>query len=200
MFAGLGVDRRALLRSALLLAGASAVLDSVAAIGQAAADSPLRYDAADMALLSAVADRILPRCDTVGALDVGVPALFEGLMANWASPATRTAMAGVLAAINALAPAGRPFASLPQDRQVALLTAHDAAALAPSTGPRASPFGPPPAADPAYQTFKQLVLTLFYLSEPALTQELAYTHVPGRWDPSVPVTPATRPEGGPGMF
>jgi hypothetical protein len=195
-----GMDRRALLMRALLLAGASASLGACDMIGLAGADSPFRYSAEDMALLSAVADQFVPRGDSVGALDAGVPALFEGLMANWAAPATRQMMAGVLAAINALDPQGRDFAALPAADQAALLTAHDAAALAVDPDGRGSPFGPPPATDPAYQRFKQLVVTLYYLSEPALTQELAYTHAPGAWVPSVPVTPETRPQGGPGMF
>ena len=194
------MDRRALLMRALLLAGASASLGACDMIGLAGADSPFRYSAEDMALLSAVAEQIVPRGDTVGALDAGVPASFEGLMANWASPETRETMAGVLAAINALDPQGRDFAGLPAADQTALLTAHDTAALVPDPAGQGGPFGPPPATDPGYQRFKQLVVTLYYLSEPALTQELAYTHVPGAWVPSVPVTPDTRPQGGPGMF
>lgn len=195
-----GMDRRALLMRALLLAGASASLGACDMIGLAGADSPFRYSTEDMALLSAVADQFVPHTTTVGALDVGVPALFEGLMANWAAPETRELVAGVLAAINGLDPDGRDFAALPAADQTALLTAHDAAALAPDPNGHGSPFGPPPATDPAYQRFKQLVVTLYYLSEPALTQELAYTHVPGAWVPSLPVTPDTRPQGGPSMF
>ena len=34
------------------------------------------------------------------------------------------------------------------------------------------------------------------LSEPGMTQELAYEHAPGAWQPSIPVTPETRPAGG----
>lgn len=195
-----GMDRRALLVRALVLVGASASVGACDMIGLAGDDSPFRYSAEDMALLSAAAEVIVPHTETAGALDVGVPALFEGLMANWATPETREAMAGVLAAINALDPDGRDYAALPQAEQLSLLSVHDLTALAPVEGARVDPLGPPAASDPAYQRFKQLVLTLYYLSEPALTQELAYTHAPGRWDPSVPVTPDTRPQGGPGMF
>lgn len=195
-----GLSRRALMQRALILAGASAAIGACDAIGLADDDSPFRFDAEQMALLTAVADVMIPKGDTVGALDAGVPASFEGLMANWASPETRESMIAQMAAIDALDPDGAAFASLPAERQAELLTAHDAAAIAPSDGPRASPFGPPPATNPEYQRFKQLLVTLFYLSEAALTQEIAYTHAPGEWKPSIPVTSETRPEGGPGMF
>lgn len=190
----LGVDRRTLLARALLLVGASVAAVPFDAL--AAADADL-LSQAQRATLVAAADTIVPQTDTAGALDVGVPALFEGLLANWAAPATVTALADVLDRLAAL---GGGFVALAPDQRKSVLQAFDAAALAPSDAPRADPFGPAPAADPAYQRFKELVLTLYYLSQPALTQELAYTHVPGRWEPSVPVTPATRPQGGPGMF
>jgi hypothetical protein len=200
MFETGGMNRRTLLLRALALAGATAATGACDAIGLADADSPFRYSAEDMALITALANVIVPQGDTVGAIDAGVPASFEGLMANWASPATREAMAGVLATLGALDPDGADFAGLPEARQAELLAAFDADVLAPAEGGRGSPFGPPPAVNPDYQRFKQLVVILFYLSEAALTQEIAYTHIPGRWDPSVPVTPETRPEGGPGMF
>lgn len=190
----LGVDRRTLLARALLLVGASVTGVSFEALAAAEADL---LSEGQRSTLIAAADTIVPQTDTPGAVDVGVPALFEALLATWAAPATVTALADALDRIAAL---GGGFVALdPSDRK-AVLQAFDAAALAPTDAPRADPFGPPPAADPAYQRFKELVLTLYYLSQPALTQELAYTHVPGRWEPSVPVTPATRPQGGPGMF
>ena len=46
--------------------------------------------------------------------------------------------------------------------------------------------------DPAYGKFKALVLALYYLSEAGATQELRYEHVPGAWEPSLPVTADTR--------
>ncbi|MEL1251077.1 gluconate 2-dehydrogenase subunit 3 family protein [Aurantiacibacter gilvus] len=200
MFETGGMNRRALLQRALVLAGATAAIGACDAIGFADSDSPFRHSAEDMALITALANVIVPTGDTVGAIDAGVPASFEGLMANWASPETREAMASVLETLGALDPDGADFAGLSEARQAELLTAFDTEALAPAEGGGGSPFGPPPASNPDYQRFKQLVVVLFYLSEPALTQEIAYTHIPGRWDPSVPVTPETRPQGGPGMF
>jgi hypothetical protein len=201
MLEGNGVDRRTLIARALLLVGASATgvaFDALFAGSTAfAADGASLLTPTQSATFDALADTIVPQTDTPGAITVGVPALFAGLLKDWATPETRTALAGVLDRVATL---GGGFVALDSVARKRELQAFDATALAPSNGLRANPFGPPPAADPAYQRLKQLVLTLYYLSQPALTQELAYTHVPGRWDPSVPITPATRPQGGPGMF
>lgn len=193
------MDRRALLSRAMLLVGAGVAASACATLEPLAAATPATITPAQMATLTAVSDTVIPRTDTPGAVDVEVPGLFSALMDNWAAPETRAMLMDVLDRIEGLPGDGRSFTALaPADRK-AVLTPFDAAALTPS-GAQGSPFGPPPASDPAYQRLKQLILTLYYLSQPALTQELAYTHVPGRWDPSIPVTPATRPQGGPGMF
>ena len=40
--------------------------------------------------------------------------------------------------------------------------------------------------------FKELVLTLYYLSQPGATRELRYEHTPGKWEPSIEIGPDTR--------
>ena len=39
-------------------------------------------------------------------------------------------------------------------------------------------------------------MVLYYQSEVALTTELTYEHAPGKWQPSIPLTPETRQTGG----
>lgn len=196
-----GLDRRTLLARVLLLVGASATAAAVEALSGSlpvmAADGPQPLGPAQAETLLAYADTLIPQTETAGALAAEVPARFAALLQDWASPETRDALAEVLDRVAGL---GGGFVALDPAQRKAALQPFDAAALAPAPGARANPFGPPPAADPQYQRLKELVLTLYYLSQPALTQELAYTHVPGRWEPSVPVTPDTRPQGGPGMF
>lgn len=194
------MDRRALLARALLLVGAGAAASACTTLEPLAAATPTTITTAQLATLSAAADTIVPRTDTPGALDVDVPGLFTELMDNWASPETLTMLTGVLDRIAALPGNGRPFAALTPAERKATLQAFDTAAMTASGEPRRNPLGPAPVNDPSYQRFKQLVLTLYYLSQPALTQELAYTHVPGRWQPSIPRTADTRPTGGPGLF
>jgi hypothetical protein len=54
----------------------------------------------------------------------------------------------------------------------------------------------PQFANPGYGKLKELIVVAFYCSETALTHDLAYEHAPGEWQPSIPITPATRPWGG----
>ena len=58
----------------------------------------------------------------------------------------------------------------------------------------------PRVADPGYGKLKELIVVLYYYSEPALTKELTYEHAPGEWQPSIPLTPETRAAGGFGLF
>ena len=59
--------------------------------------------------------------------------------------------------------------------------------------------GAPSVADPGYHRIKTLVLSLYYNSEIAMTQELVYEHVPGEWVPSLEITPGMRPFAGGGL-
>jgi gluconate 2-dehydrogenase gamma chain len=191
------MDRRGLMARVLLLVGASvtaSACQTMDAIAPVAAGTPGRLTVAQMATLTAAADAIIPETDTPGAVAAGVPERFEGLLVNWASPQTRTSLETVLARIDGLSGDGRSFAALtPEDRH-RLLSAHDAAAMQPSDrtetvfiSARAVP------TDAAYGRFKDLIVSLYFMSQAALTQELVYQHVPGRWEPSTPVTATTRP-------
>lgn len=199
------MNRRALLERMMILAGATATAGiSSSALARAAAAAPRYLDGATFALLSAVADTIVPRTDTAGALDAGVPGVIDALLANWASGQRRYDLTRAMAAIDGKAKAGQgqPFAALSADARHALLSAHDAEALKIIPGKQvrgsgaAAMMAGPPYADPAYGKLKELIVLAYYLSEPALTQELTYEHAPGEWQSSIPVTPQTRPAGG----
>lgn len=227
------IGRRSLLQRAFLLTGATLAPGfTIEALAQAASQAPQLLDTAQFALLSAVSDTIVPRTDTPGALDAGVPKSVDALLRNWASPTRRADLIAALEAIDkhALAEDKKHFAELAPARRLALLTVHDAAALKPPAGaPAAAANALPKAAtvadpnygkvkqepaqtkqagegiaiaagpvvtDPAYSKLKELIVTLYYTSEPALTHELSYEHAPGAWQPSIPITPETRPSGG----
>jgi len=202
------MDRRSLLESALLLMGVTATAGfSTEAFAKAAASPKPFLDPASFTLLSAIADTIVPKTDTPGAVDAHVPAKFDALLVNWASPEHRVQLAGALTRIDNLAKEkqAKGFAELTPDQRKELLVAHDIASLKPVprtdklTGMRAMMAGPS-VADPGYAKLKELIVLLYYYSEEALTTELVYEHVPGGWTPSVKVTPETRATGGLGMF
>jgi gluconate 2-dehydrogenase gamma chain len=202
------IDRRSLLRTALMLVGATAAAGiSPEAFAKAAAGATPYLDPANFTLLSAIADTIIPKTDTPGAVEAHVPAKFDALLVNWASPERRLMLTGAMASIDSLArdQQAKGFAELAPDQRKELLVAYDIAALKPVprtdelTGMRAMMAGPS-VANLGYAKLKELIVLLYYYSEEALTTELVYEHTPGGWTPSVKVTPETRATGGLGMF
>lgn len=200
------MHRRELLERAVALLGTAAVGTlSLPAIAQAAQDGRPFLDKAGFSLLSAVADTMVPETDTPGAITARVPAVFDGLLRNWAAPQRRTDLVDALKRIDAAAgeQKGKGFAELPPAERTTLLTAYDLAALKPA--PAKTPTGGGVAAlmamqaavvDPAYAKLKELIVLIYYMSEVGLTKELAYEHAPGKWEPSIKITPETRPWGG----
>lgn len=177
------IDRRSMLRNIMLLAGVAAMPHASA---EALFSGPESLPAATSTLLAAVADTIIPQTDTPGAVAAAVPEAFEKLIANWASPPHREKLIGALDAIETRArdSKGGAFASLSPEARFELLDAYDRA-----NGANAD-----------YAELKELLVTLYYLSEPGSTVELRYEHNPGAWEPSIPVTADTRNYGGPGGF
>jgi hypothetical protein len=172
------MDRRSMLQAVIMLAGVTA---APAAAAKTLFTGPQSLPADTMLLLTAVADTIIPATDTPGAVAAGVPASFGKLIANWASPDQRTKLLGALQAIDTQSGG---FAKLSPAKRFDMLSAHD----------RAN------AADLGYAQLKDLLVTLYYLTEIGCTVELRYEHVPGAWEPSLPVTAETRTWGGPAAF
>lgn len=202
------MDRRALIQRMGLLLGATALPFEAFA---APAKGAKRFLAAPrFKLLSAVADTIVPATDTPGALAAGVPARLDAMLVGWAAPATRAAIVESLDRIDVAAKTqtGKNFAALSAATRDAVLRPHDAAALEkvprPANAPKASPFSAPTyVADQGYLKIKDLVLGLYYFSEIATSREpheLVYEHVPGTFEPSIKLTPQSRPYLGTGPF
>lgn len=191
-------------RVALLLGAANLPAEAFAAPAKKGA----RYlTAPQFALLSAAVDTILPATDTPGALAAGVPARLDAMLRDWASAETRTSLVGALVRIDEAAKAakGKGFTALSSADRAAVLTAHDAAALKAAPPP---PNAPKPnffsqavfVADPGYLKLKDLTINLYYYSETGSANELEYIHVPGAWQPSLKLTPQSRPYLGVGPF
>lgn len=201
------IDRRTLIERALMLVGAGAAAGtfSASALAAAAARTKPYLDSATFALLTAVADTIVPRTDTAGAIDAKVPATIDALLVNWASGERRYELTRAMTEIDGLARSahGKGFVQLSSTERLALLKQHDEAAL--KVGAVQAPrsikniTAGPAFVNPGYGKLKELIVLLYYVSEPALTQELSYVHAPGEWQPSIPVTSETRPAAG-GMF
>jgi gluconate 2-dehydrogenase gamma chain len=200
------MNRRTMMQRALLLIGATAVsVDTALAAGPARRKRFL--NPAQFQLLTAIADTIMPTTDTPGALAAGIPAKLDGMLVNWASAETKAKITSALARIDAAAKTEKQkgFAALSVSDRAAFLRPFDAAALkpvpAPPNAPKPSPFAPLNwVTDNGYLKLKELVVTLYYSSEIAMTQELIYDHVPGKWQPSIKITETTRPWASTGPF
>ena len=169
--AGPALDRRTLLRSAILLVGGT-LASGVALPALAAAGTARFFTPDELRIVAEFSEIVIPRTDTPGARDAGVPEALDGLIANWASEARKAEFRSLVGRIGAagVVPPGAP-------PQIELARRFDAAQLA---------------ADPVYRRFKELVLTLYYLSQVGATRELRYEHTPGKWEASIPVGPDTR--------
>ena len=169
--AGPALDRRTLLRGAIVLVGGT-LASGVAMPALGATGSPHFFTPEELRTVAELAEIIIPRTDTPGAKDAGVPEALDALLANWASEARKAefrALVGRIAAAGVVTPGAPP--------RIELARSFDAAQMP---------------ADPVYRRFKELVLTLYYLSQPGATQELRYEHNPGKWEPSIEIGPDTR--------
>ncbi|MEZ5742415.1 MAG: gluconate 2-dehydrogenase subunit 3 family protein [Sphingomonadaceae bacterium] len=197
------MSRRAMLERAMLLVGATVAVGGCKLSPGDGADPNFKFAEAQYRTLTALADTLLPKGDSVGALDAKAPAQIEGLIRNWASKETREKLLGAIDEVGALGEGG-DFAALDPAARAAALKPFDAAALEnvpPPEGVKVTPpFSGPFHANPGYSKLRQLIVFAFYYSQAALTEELPYEHNPGRWDASVPVTPETRNAGGLGFM
>lgn len=189
-------DRRGILAGmAALLGVAMLPAEALAAPAKAARFlARPRFD-----LLSSVADTILPTTDTPGALVAKVPARLDAMLKAWAAPATRAELLGALERIDAAARKAkeRGFVALSAAERAEVLRAHDATALksAPSadgTKPKLFDLNAV-AIDPGYKRLKALIVNLYYYSPTGSENELLYEHVPGPFEPSIKLTPTSRP-------
>ena len=167
------LDRRSLIRNAILLVGGSLAAAPGSGLAQAVPRAKRFFAPAQFAVLSEVTDIIIPRTDTPGAKDAGVPRAFDGLMRNWASAKHQAQFKALVEEIGGLG-----LMKLPKAQRVELVRKFDADKLA--------------AWDPTYVRFKDLVLTLYYLSEAGATKELRYELIPGKWEPWTEIAPDQR--------
>ena len=182
------LSRRALLQLAGLaalpsLARADAAPDDWDADlhAQAAQRPATLFRADERALVAAMSDAILPRTDTPGALDVGVPAFIEFITAEWMTETERTEFRAGLAALEAHAVAGygRTWPALDPVQRMGEL---DWAAL---------PMEPDHPARRAYRRLRGHALHGYLTSERVRREVLKVNITPGHYRGDVPVSQRT---------
>ena len=181
------MQRRDLLRA---LGGATALallpLETVAAWTRVASGPAVADGLSDahLALVGAIADTIIPRTETPGAMDVGVPAFVNVIVSENYSESTRTAFVTGLDAIDARAKSegGAAFAALASSARSSVIESIE-------NSERVS--------DPGrtYWRLKGLVVHGYFTSEPVMKQVLKAEIMPGKFDGAAPMPLTTRRAG-----
>ena len=173
--------REAIKRTALILGMAispsilTGLMSAQTAPG-AAKPKPKYLDAKQFATAGALAERIIPRTDTPGALDVGVPAFIDLMVGAYMDADEKKLFLAGLAEVEAKSRMAhqRDFARLSPAQQDALLKG-----IADESQNKEKTF---------FYQMKELTLLGYFTSEPVGKNVLHYDPVPGRFDPCVPIS------------
>ena len=170
------IGRREAIRRAALLAGVALSPEWLTLVEQPRSAAQTSYLApAQRAIMSAITDRIIPRTDTPGAADVGVPAFIDLLYGEFMSPAERQLLTDGLTRVEAAATSTHmaSFATLDADSQDALLRGIAQA----EEGREQSFFG----------LIRSATVLGYFTSEQVGRKVLNYDPVPGRYDGCIPI-------------
>jgi len=162
------MDRRSLLHRSVTIAGVGVALPTFASLA-GCSSVPATLEGR-MALLGAIADRVIPETDTPGAITAKVPEYVAAVFDQHLTEDQQRDFASGLASIDALASDG--FANASPEQQDELLWAlEDGNDDVPGRA--------------TWRQAREMTIFGFYTSEEA-TLELAYEEIPGRYDASKP--------------
>lgn len=143
------------------------------------------------ALVSELAEIIIPKTDTPGAIDAGVPAFIDGMLKEVYSKEQKENFIKRLTAFDEEAKKayGDPFVDCkPEDKKSYFKKVHDETlAKVKSDGSFGWWRAGGGAGKPFIIELKELVITGFFTSEPGATQVLQYNQVPGPFKGCVPL-------------
>jgi hypothetical protein len=152
---------------------------------------PQFLSSAEGAVVEDVAELIVPRTDTPGARDVGVPAFIDTILKDAYPAEDQARFVSGLKEFDAEAQRahGKPFLGLPQAQRLAFLQkVHDAAAAAEKA--QADDIPASERKRPFVLMMKELTMLGFFVSQPGATQVLQYEPVPGRFQACIPLAQA----------
>lgn len=189
------MDRREALRRTAMLMGGALSAPAILGIMNGCTAKPTidwkpEFLSADQgAVISRLADIIIPATDTPGAKDVGVPAFIDKMLKDVFSKEEQQKFLDGLKAFEdrSRRETGDNFVELGEEEQVSFVTTvhnEDVQSYASSRNSR------PPAPRPFLLSVKELTMLGFFTSETGATQVLQYVAVPGAYKGCVPVTEA----------
>jgi gluconate 2-dehydrogenase gamma chain len=172
--------REAIKRAALFLG--VALSPSIVRGALAAAANPVQANAGKLlgngprAILAVAVERILPRTDTPGATDVGVPAFIELLHGSYLTEEEKAQLERGLQRLEDLSQTAhrRGFTVLSADQQDGVLRTLSESA--------------DPADARCFQQLRQLTLVGYFTSKPVGTSVLQYDPVPARYQGDIPLS------------
>ena len=170
------IDRREAIRRAALLAGVVLSPAWLTLVDRARPLAQARYFTPEqLSTAGAIADRIIPRTDTPGAADVGVPAFIDLLYGEFMTEAERRLLTSGLAEVDkaAMSAHGASFPTLTAERQDVLLR------------------GIASAEESLDQSFFRLIRSAtvlgYFTAEQVGRKVLHYEPVPGRYEGCIPI-------------
>ena len=188
---GMQARREILKRAAWLLGGAISAPAALAVLqgchqktepGVAAA-APKFLTAAELALVAEIAEIMIPKTNTSGARDAGVPAFID-LALDGLYPAEDQARyrAGLVEFETAARASGKPF--LEQDEQARADFLHNALAVAVNSDRKPRPF---------ILMTRELTLLGYFSSQVGITENMEYVAVPTAYHGCVPLSQMKKP-------
>lgn len=184
------MQRRDFLQIAVLLGGISAS-GLVRALTQTADAAPVAQrvlSEAQRAQIAVLAERVIPRTDTPGAIDAGVPAFIEQILTRWYTDTEYRIFMQGLDTLEQQAQQrfGNAYAACNEEQQNLLLAeqevhARDQQRLHPP--PQASAADKPliDQEAPFFSKLKELVVVGYYTSEVAAQSEMVYLPIPNAY-------------------
>ncbi len=185
------IDRREALRKTALLMGAAVSASALTGILQGCKTTPElayipQFFTEDQArIVTEVAEIIIPKTDTPGAKDAGVPGFIDIMLKDCYKKEDQDRFLAGLTAFDEEAKKayGDSFIYCKPEQQVELVTKIHAAAIAESKENKE-------AKRPFILMAKELTLLGFFTSEPGATQVLQYIAVPGSYKGCIPLAEA----------
>jgi hypothetical protein len=177
------MDRRAAIHTLLKGGLALSLMPGFAETAWSAIDAggnrptPRALNSDQTQMIALIAEVILPRSDTPGAIDVGVPAWIDLVIAEYFSDVRRAAFLADLGAIDqlALSQSGAHFTALSGGDLAKVVATLDAATGSKDLTP----------AQRGYVKLKELVIHGYFTSKPVQQDLLKVVIVPGRFDADV---------------
>lgn len=147
-------------------------------------NSPRTLNAHQYATVKTMAEMIIPRTDTPGAADVGVPDFIDLMLTEWYDDAERSRFLAGLADVDARSHARfrKDFVDCSSSQQSGILVSlgKEMAQNTKTSQRLRRRRGATPA--DFYAMFRDLTLTGYYTSEPGATQELHFEMIPDYYD------------------